>query len=619
MRDRLMRLSVRFKMTVVLVLVAIISSLIAYFVPTNAFQPIAEVAIPKFDVTNRLTETVRLIQSETLNYVVLGVGYDTTRFEASIAELDVIRANAQPFLQGTDEQTAAFRELFAQADEISSKSQEIVTAHAQMLELLDQLEPLDDRASDTFFRFDEQINAFLRTPDGADDFSLYQVRLLGQFVAHFRIAQLETAEYIANGDPDSLEELAESLELLDEVTGEMATAVNNDGNRITPSLITELNRFKDDLTTLATAVTTAHQRTLTLIDELTTIETEFDENILVVENQVAQDVETSLINMAVAILISAGVILAVAIIIGMSSTHRVVVRPLRLLHKATTKLEQGDLSVRVPIIRHDEIGQSAIAINQMAAQLQQNIIDLDHRITELERTKQNLETANMELEQFAYIAAHDLKSPLRAIANLAEWLQEDLDHTALTDENRNYLNLIHARVQRMEALIDGLRTYSRSGHMSQQPEEVDTEEVVIAAADLFAVPPTFKLHIAPDMPTFTTYRQDFEQVFYQLISNAIKHHHQPSGEINIHWQDAPDFYQFTVTDDGPGIPPQYHEKAMTIFQTLQSRDKVEGVGLGLPLAKKLVASVGGQIAIKSDGQQGTTIQFSWPKQLKKNT
>lgn len=612
----LKRLSVRFKMTVALVLIASVSGLVAYIVPTNAFQPIAEVAIPKFDVTNRLTELVRLIQAETVSYVVFGEEHDLTRFEASIAELEEIRDDAQPFLQGNNEQAADFRLLFAQADEISTKSQEIVTAHGQTLTLLEDLEPLDDDASEAFRTLDAQMTEFLLAQDEADESLLYQVQLLGQFVEHFRIVQLETMEYVANGDPDALVEMGEALEEMAMVITEMETAVATD-NSIIPTLIIELIHFKNQITTIANDTTSAHQQTLTLIDDLATVETEFDETILMIESQVLQAVEDSLVNMATAILVSAGLILLFAIVLGLLITNRVVIRPLHQLSTSAAKLGQGDLSERVPITRHDEIGQSGIAINQMAAQLQRNIDDLAQRIVELQRTKNNLETANMELEQFAYIAAHDLKSPLRAIANLAEWLQEDIDDSALTDETRNYLQLIHARVQRMEALIDGLRTYSRSGHMSDKPEEVNTHDVVLAAADLFAIPDTFSLQIAPDMPIFITYRQDFEQVFFQLISNAVKHHHQPNGKINVAWEDGTDFYQFTVSDDGPGISAEYHEKAMTIFQTLQSRDKVEGIGLGLPLAKKLIENRDGQINIESSDGQGTTIRFSWPKQIDK--
>ncbi len=224
-----------------------------------------------------------------------------------------------------------------------------------------------------------------------------------------------------------------------------------------------------------------------------------------------------------------------------------------------------------------------------------------------------LRKRNQELDQFAYVVSHDLKAPLRAIANLSEWLEEDLGKD-LSDDSKDLLHLMRLRVYRMEALINGLLEYSRVGRVETTTSEVNIQVLLEELIDSLAPPEGFQVTIDSPMPTFKVKRILLEQVFSNLISNGIKHHGNTVGHISIHCADGgDDFYEFWVTDDGPGIDSGYHTKIFTIFQTLKPRDEQENTGIGLSIVKKIVEEGGGTITVESTVGQGTTFRFTWPK------
>jgi light-regulated signal transduction histidine kinase (bacteriophytochrome) len=239
--------------------------------------------------------------------------------------------------------------------------------------------------------------------------------------------------------------------------------------------------------------------------------------------------------------------------------------------------------------------------------------ELARLTTVLAQTTAILEKRNIELDQFAYIVSHDLKAPLRAIANLSVWLEEDLA-PYLTEDTRHQMDLMQGRVHRMEALINGLLQYSRIGRISTASEVVDVEALLAEVIDSLAPPPEFTVTVMPGMPMLMTERLPLEQVFANLISNGIKHNHRPDGQIVISVEEQTDFYEFAVADNGPGIAPEFHNKVFVIFQTLQPRDTVENTGVGLAIVKKIIEDKGGTIALESQPNQGATFRFTWPKQ-----
>jgi len=225
-----------------------------------------------------------------------------------------------------------------------------------------------------------------------------------------------------------------------------------------------------------------------------------------------------------------------------------------------------------------------------------------------------LTRSNEELENFAYVASHDLKAPLRAIENLANWLFEDLSDS-IDEQSQRYLNLMKNRVERMEALLDGLLQYSRVGRIESDIVKIDTNEMIRNILTMLAPPDGFTFNIPENMPVFETEKIPLEMIFRNLIGNAIKHHDKNKGEITLICEDLGNFWKFLVKDDGPGIDEKYHQKIFNIFQTLKPRDELEGSGMGLSLVKKAVQYKSGSISIISNPkkERGTTFSFTWPK------
>jgi PAS domain S-box-containing protein len=274
---------------------------------------------------------------------------------------------------------------------------------------------------------------------------------------------------------------------------------------------------------------------------------------------------------------------------------------------------QADLDLATDLAR-----RAAVAVDNahLHEELRRSEQRYRERTEELAQLTQSLEERNRELDQFAYVTSHDLKAPLRGIAHLSQWIEEDLGEHA-TEEIHNQMKLLRGRVHRMESLIDGILQYSRVGRVVGAVERVDVADLLGDVADLLAPPPHVRIEVAPSMPTVETERLILQQVFANLIQNAIKHGRPDGAQIRIEAAERDDFYEFAVADNGPGIAPQYHERIFGIFQTLAPRDKVEGSGLGLALIKKIVEHQGGRVWVESEEGAGATFRFTWPRQQRK--
>ena len=261
--------------------------------------------------------------------------------------------------------------------------------------------------------------------------------------------------------------------------------------------------------------------------------------------------------------------------------------------------------------------------NRSEADLRELNITLEQRVdertaelgvanTSLEQQAAELERSNKALDEFAYMASHDLRSPPRAIDNLAEWIAEDQENQ-FSSQSREDLKTLRGRAKRMEGLLDGLLQYSRVGRVEHAVEEVDCSAMVREIAELLDKPASFTVEVSGERPPLRTPRVPLEQVVRNLIDNAIKHHDRPGGCIAVSATQRDGMVELSISDDGPGIDPQYHDQVFNIFETIKTRDEVEGRGMGLAMVKKIVETQGGKITLDLIPGEGATFRFTWPK------
>jgi PAS domain S-box-containing protein len=243
------------------------------------------------------------------------------------------------------------------------------------------------------------------------------------------------------------------------------------------------------------------------------------------------------------------------------------------------------------------------------------ILSLAIDTTDRRAIEKELSRSNQDLEQFAYVASHDLKAPLRAIEILVEWLQDDLrDHAG--GEVQENLSLLRNRTSRLHRLLDDLLAYSRAGRKPGEITDIDSRLLVEDLFVLLAPPETMTMAADPSLPVLHAHHAPLEQVLRNLINNAIKHHPTGKGSINVYAQDKTDEVMFAVEDDGAGIPQEFSERIFQMFQTLKPRDEIEGSGMGLAIVKRIIESQGGRIWFHGGpGGSGTVFKFTWKKQV----
>ena len=285
---------------------------------------------------------------------------------------------------------------------------------------------------------------------------------------------------------------------------------------------------------------------------------------------------------------------------------RIFSRRLRSMLDLARRMADGDYSSQIIDTAQDEVSELTAALNIMARTVGANISQLESR--------------NQELDQFAYVVSHDLKAPLRGIESASRWIEEDMGKDQLPPHIREFLGLMRQRVHRMEKLITGILDLARIGRVAQANETVFVRTLVREVVDTLNPPLGFRVELPFFLPTLVTNIVQLQQVFTNLISNALKYHDHPeTGTVQIGCDDAGDFYLFSVADDGPGIDPEYHDRIFVIFQTLTERDTFESTGVGLAIVKKIVERQGGRIVVKSAEGQGAKFSFTWPKQPAKTS
>jgi len=248
---------------------------------------------------------------------------------------------------------------------------------------------------------------------------------------------------------------------------------------------------------------------------------------------------------------------------------------------------------------------------------------VDRDITEREKAEkiqaeliEEIESVNRELRDFAYVVSHDLKAPLRGIDTLAKWILADYADK-FDQEGKEQMDLLLNRVERMHNLIDGILHYSRIGRVKEEKTEVDLNELVPDIIDILAPPENITITIENELPVIECEATRITQVFQNLLSNAVKYIDKPQGRIRVGCVEEESCWQFSVTDNGPGIEERYFEKIFQMFQTLSPRDEVESTGVGLTVVKKIVEMYGGRIWVESKVGEGSVFLFTLPKQMER--
>lgn len=232
----------------------------------------------------------------------------------------------------------------------------------------------------------------------------------------------------------------------------------------------------------------------------------------------------------------------------------------------------------------------------------------------VQQRTQELARSNRDLEQFAYVAGHDLQEPLRAVAGFVELLKNRLGNT-LDGDNLKYMNFAIEGAHRMQSLIQGLLEYSRVGNRAKESKLVDMKRAVCYALDhlKIAIEKADADVIVGDLPTIRADEVQFVQLFQNLIGNAVKFTADKKPCVEITAEKKEGFWQFAVRDNGIGIEQEYTERVFLIFQRLHTRQKYPGTGIGLSICKKIIERHGGKIWVESQPGQGSTFYFTVPE------
>ncbi len=274
---------------------------------------------------------------------------------------------------------------------------------------------------------------------------------------------------------------------------------------------------------------------------------------------------------------------------------RIITRRISKMVDVAEEISKGNFNV-IEDDQNDELKRLSESLNTMSQTLDKNFKELRKK--------------NKDLDDFAYVVSHDLKAPLRGIDNITKWIEED--HAAdLTPDVKQNLELIKGRTHRLENMINGLLDYARIGKVKKELENVDLKATVKELSDLL-VPAGFKVIIG-DLPVVRTEKLQIEQVFSNLISNAVKYNDKERGEIEISCRDLGTLYEFKVRDNGVGIHEQYFDKIFLIFQTLKERDAFESTGVGLAIVQRIIEEQKASIHVDSLPGKGTTFTFTWHK------
>ncbi|MHC4432183.1 MAG: PAS domain-containing sensor histidine kinase [Planctomycetota bacterium] len=281
---------------------------------------------------------------------------------------------------------------------------------------------------------------------------------------------------------------------------------------------------------------------------------------------------------------------------------------LKLRHKsgATVFVEVG-----AQFIKGDGKVKGIVTIVKDITKRKQDEQSLKSLNEELKAVIRKLTAANGELVDFAHVAAHDLKAPLRGIGDLADMMSAEYGDK-LDEHGRELLGTLLVRAGRMHSLIDSILKYSQFGRVADEKETVDLNRLLQEVIAAIAPPENVAISTSDRLPTLVCDRTRMIQIFQNLLDNAVKYMDKPRSQIRIDCAEEDGFWKFSIADNGRGIRPEHFKKIFQMFQTLSSGDD-KGTGIGLAIVKKLVETSGGSIWVESQVDEGSTFFFTLPQ------
>ena len=249
----------------------------------------------------------------------------------------------------------------------------------------------------------------------------------------------------------------------------------------------------------------------------------------------------------------------------------------------------------------------------MAATQLKNALNIQQKLKaekENEQLLKDLIKSNNELNDFAHIVSHDLKSPLRSMNALLNWMKEDLAEVLSTD-NDNHLELLIKKVDKMDQLINGILEYASIDNVKNTVNRIDLNELLNDIVETIYLPDNITINIQESLPIISGDKFRLQQLFQNLLSNAIKYTDKENGKVGLRFHDVGNSWEFEIYDNGIGIAEKYFKKVFQIFQVLEEKENSTGVGLSI--VKKIVDFYNGKIWIKSKKNKGTSFYFTLPK------
>ncbi|MBX5441623.1 MAG: CHASE3 domain-containing protein [Solirubrobacteraceae bacterium] len=317
----------------------------------------------------------------------------------------------------------------------------------------------------------------------------------------------------------------------------------------------------------------------------------------------------------IAAFVAIAVLLVAAAVVGAILLTRTVSRPLRRLSLEMRKTADGDLGHAI----HGEGARDIVDLGEDIGRLRRRVVAeleaLRRANEQLDAQALELRRSNAELEQFAYVASHDLQEPLRKVASFTQLLQRRYGGQ-LDERADQYIAFAGDGARRMQRLINDLLAFSRVGRLRGEASVVDANELVDAALDNLAeaVRESGATVEVGDLPAVRGEPALLTAVFQNLIGNAIKFRRDEPPVVRVSAEPDGTMWAFTVSDNGIGIDPEYAERIFVIFQRLHPKEAYEGTGIGLALCRKIVEHHGGTIRLDPPGDgPGATFRFTLPK------